>query len=102
MDVHGRLRRHLQVVSQMVVVVFGINLLCYREVLGIVVGDNKAEGFWPGPGLAQGARRLALGWWAVSCWRSRRNGSWNAAAFSLSPPKKFSYKGLRCNLVVSG
>ena len=52
MDVHGRLRRHLQVLSRMVVVVFGINVLGYREVLGIALGDNKAEGFWRSvPGL---------------------------------------------------
>lgn len=52
MDFHGRPCRHLQVVSRTVVVAFGINVLGYREVLGIVVGDNKAEGFWRSvPGL---------------------------------------------------
>jgi putative transposase len=26
------------------------------------------------------------GWWAASCWSSRRNGSWSAGASSLRPP----------------
>jgi hypothetical protein len=52
MDVHGRLRRHLQVVSRTVVVAFGINVLGYREVLSFALSDNKAEGFWRSvPGL---------------------------------------------------
>jgi len=43
---HGRLGRNMQVVSRAVVVAIGINVLGYREVLGIAVGDSEAEGFW--------------------------------------------------------
>ncbi len=45
-DLHGRLGRNLQVVSQAVVVTIGIKALGYCEVLGIAVGDSEAEGFW--------------------------------------------------------
>jgi putative transposase len=44
---HGRLGRNMQVVSRAVVVAIGINALCYREVLGIAVGDSEADGFCP-------------------------------------------------------
>ncbi len=43
---HGRLWRNMQVCSRAVVVAIGINALGYREVLGIAVDDNEAEGFW--------------------------------------------------------
>ncbi|QPN71750.1 transposase [Synechococcus sp. CBW1108] len=43
---HGRLGQNMQVVSRAVVVAIGINVLGYREVLGIAVGDSEAEGFW--------------------------------------------------------